>query len=118
MLKRFVVLKNERAALLKDGDFERILNAGRHYFFDPLNRLSLQSWKLDALMHDIALVDYLLQHEPQTVQENFICMELGEDQAGLRFENEVLVEVLGPGSRRAFWRSPRRSPTRSAPARS
>lgn len=104
MLKRFVVLKNERAALLKDGDFERILNAGRHYFFDPLNRLSLQSWKLDAPMHDIALVDYLLQHEPQTVKENFICMELGEDQAGLRFENEVLVEVLGPGSRRVFWK--------------
>lgn len=104
MLRRFVVLKNERAALLKDGDFERILNAGRHYFFDPMNRLSLQSWKLDAPMHDIALVDYLLQHEAQTVAENFICMELTEDEAGLRYENKVLVEVLAPGSRRVFWK--------------
>lgn len=104
MLKRFVVLKNERAALLKDGDFERILNAGRHYFFDPMNRLSVQTWKLDAPMHEVALVDYLLQQEPQTVEENFVCMELNEDEAGLRYENNVLVEVLAPGSRRVFWK--------------
>ncbi|TMQ74821.1 hypothetical protein [Candidatus Accumulibacter phosphatis] len=53
MLKRFVVLKSERAALFKEGDFERILSAGRYYFFDPVNRLSVQSWKLDAPMRDI-----------------------------------------------------------------
>lgn len=104
MLKRFVVLKNERAALLRDGDFERILSAGRHYFFDPLNRLSLQVWKLDAPMQDLVLVDYLLQHEPDTAEENFVCMELGEDEAGLRYENQRLVEVLAPGSRRVFWK--------------
>ena len=104
MLKRFVVLKNERAALLRDGDFERILSAGRHYFFDPLNQLSLQVWKLDAPMQDLALVDYLLQHEPKTVEENFVCMETGEDEAGLRYENKLLVEVLAPGTRRVFWK--------------
>ncbi|WP_417068922.1 slipin family protein [Niveibacterium terrae] len=104
MLKRFVVLKNERAALLRDGDFERILSAGRHYFFDPLNQLSLQVWKLDAPMQDLALVDYLLGHEPDTADEHFVCMELGEDEAGLRYENKLLVEVLAPGSRRVFWK--------------
>jgi hypothetical protein len=111
MLKRFVVLKSERAALLRDGDFERILSAGRHYFFDPVNRLSLQTWKLDAPMLDITLVDYLLQHEPQTVAENFVCMELGEDEAGLRYENKVLVEVLAPGSRPRFLEGPGRAET-------
>lgn len=104
MLKRFVVLKSERAALFKEGDFERILSAGRYYFFDPVNRLSVQSWKLDAPMRDITLVDYLLQHQPQTVAEHFVCMELGEDEAGLRYENKILVEVLAPGSRRIFWK--------------
>lgn len=104
MLKRFVVLKNERGALLRDGDFERILSAGRHYFFDPLNQLSLQVWTLDAPMQDLALVDYLLQHEPSAVEENFVCMEIGEDEAGLRYENKLLVEVLPPGSRRVFWK--------------
>ena len=41
MLKRFVIKKNEKGALLKDGDFERILCAGRHYFFDPLGQWSV-----------------------------------------------------------------------------
>lgn len=104
MLKRFVVKKNERGALLRDGDFQRILNAGCHYAFDPLGRLSLVTWKLDAPMDDHDLVDYLRQHEPAVAAEHFDCMELAEDEAGLRYENEVLVEILPPGARRFFWR--------------
>lgn len=104
MLKKFVIKKNERGALLKDGDFERILNAGRHYFFDPLGQLSVQVWKLDAPMNDVATVDYLAQHEPDVAAEFFERMELSEDQAGLRYENDVLVEILAPGTRRAFWK--------------
>ena len=59
MLKRFVVKKNEQGALMKDGDFERLLYAGRHYFLDPLGRLSLVVWKLDAPMDDQDLVEVL-----------------------------------------------------------
>ena len=104
MLKRFVVKKNERGALLRDGDFERILNAGRHYFMDPLGRLSIVTWKLDAPMGEADIVDYLIQHEPETADEHFVRMELSEDEAGLRYENDVLVEVLPPGTRRFFWK--------------
>lgn len=104
MLKRFVVKKDERGALLKDGDFERILNTGRYHFADLFGRLSLVTWKLDAPMNDGTLVDYLLQHEPNTAADYFECMALGEDEAGLHYENDVLVEVLAPGSRRFFWK--------------
>lgn len=104
MLKRFVVKKNERGVLLRDGDYERILNAGRHYFVDPMSRLSLVTWKLDSPMTDVATVDYLLQNDPQTAAESFESMELSEDEAGLRYENDVLVEILPPASRRFIWK--------------
>lgn len=104
MLKRFVVKKNERGVLLRDGDFERILNAGRHYFADPMGRLSVQTWKLDAALNDVAMVDQLLESDPQTASACFEDMKLGEDEAALRYENGVLVEVLAPGSRRVFWK--------------
>ncbi len=104
MLKRFVVKKNERGALLKDGDFERILNAGRHYFWDPMGRLSLVTWKLDAAMAATDIVDYLGRTEPDTAEACFERMELSEDEAGLRYENDVLVEVLAPGTRRFHWK--------------
>lgn len=104
MLKRFIVKKNERAALLRNGDFQRILNPGRHYFFDPFNELSLTVWHTDTPMLDSELVDYLRQNEPAEAERHFVCMELSEDEVGLRYENEVLVEVLPPAARRFFWR--------------
>lgn len=104
MLKKFVIKKNEKGALLRDGDFERILSAGRHYFFDPLGQLSVQVWKIDTPMADLTMVDYLVQHEPEAAAEHFERIELGEDQAGLRYENGVLVEVLPPATRRAMWK--------------
>jgi len=104
MLKRFIVKKNERAALLRNGDFQRILNPGRHYLFDPFNELSLTVWHTDTPMLDSDLVDYLRQNEPAEAERHFVCMELSEDEVGLRYENEVLVEVLPPAVRRFFWR--------------
>lgn len=104
MLKRIVIKKNEKGMLFRDGDYERVLTPGRYHFFDPLKRLTVQVWKLDAPMNDMAMVDYLLQREAQVAAECFDCMELGEDEAGLRFENDILVEVLAPASRRVFWK--------------
>ena len=104
MLRRFVVKKNECGVLLRDGDFECLLDSGRHYFVDPLRRLALQVWRLDAPMSDLNTVDYLLRHQPQTAAEHFECMVLGEDEAGLRYEMDILVEILPPGSRCFFWK--------------
>ena len=59
MLKRFIVKKNQRAALLRNGDFERILNPGRHYFLDPLGELSIAVWRTDTSTGDAALADEL-----------------------------------------------------------
>ena len=102
MLKRILIRKNERAALLKDGDYERILNPGRHWFVDPARRLSTVVWKIDAPVGELALIDYLRETSPQEVEENFEYLELGEDEAGLRYENDKLVEILAPCSRRVF----------------
>ncbi|WP_434515556.1 slipin family protein [Dechloromonas sp. ARDL1] len=104
MLKRFIVKKNERAALLRNGDFERILNPGRHYLFDPFNELSMSVWHTDTPMLDSDLVDYLRQNDPAEAERHFVCMELNEDEVGLRYENDVLVEVLPPAARRFYWR--------------
>ena len=102
MLKRVLVRKNERAILLRDGDFERFLPSGRHALFDPFSRLSVTLWRIDTPMDDLALIDLLQQSEAAGVTENFEVMALGEDEAGLRYENDQLVEILAPCSRRVF----------------
>jgi regulator of protease activity HflC (stomatin/prohibitin superfamily) len=103
MLRSFAMQKYERGVLLKSGDFERVLGVGRHNVFDVLGQYSVVKWKLDAPMTDLELVDYLEANDPGLAAQYFVDMQLADDEAGLRYENGNLVEVLSPGSRRVFW---------------
>lgn len=51
------------------------------------------------------LADAMLQALPEQVTDHCVLMEVGADQAGLRYENNVLVEILPPGSKRLYWQS-------------
>lgn len=104
MWKRFVVRKNERGMLLSEGDFVRLMEPGTVRMFDPFNRLSLQSWQLDQALFDHPLAEYLRQNEGALVESHFLRMDLNEDEAGLRYENGVLAEILAPGTRRLYWK--------------
>ncbi len=106
MWKRFVVRKNERGLLLREGDFVRVLEPGVFVLFDPLRRLSVDMHSLAEPRFEHGLAEYLRHNEPALVARNFHRVELGEDEAALRFENEVLVEIVPPGSRRLYWREP------------
>jgi regulator of protease activity HflC (stomatin/prohibitin superfamily) len=104
MWKRYVVKKNERALLMNEGDFVKVLEPGVFHAFDPFKRLSVQAARLDGPLADEALANYL-RHDAQAVlAQYFVAMDLADDEAGLRYENDVLVEILPPGTRRLYWR--------------
>ncbi|MFC3626555.1 slipin family protein [Vogesella amnigena] len=103
--KKLLVKKHERGLLLRDGDFERILPPGRHYLFDPLRQLQLETVTLSQPRFTHALADYLRQHAAEVVDEHFHRVELGDDEAALRFEGEQLVEILPPGHNALYWRA-------------
>ncbi|RQS91863.1 slipin family protein [Burkholderia seminalis] len=104
MWKRHVVKKNERALLMSEGDFVKVLEPGVFKAFDPFNRLSVQTARLDAPLADTALADYLRHDAPDVLARYFVAMDLADDEAGLRYEDDVLVEILAPGTRRLYWR--------------
>jgi regulator of protease activity HflC (stomatin/prohibitin superfamily) len=103
-LKRVTVKKNERGLLLRNGDFERVLQPGMHWLFSPIDRLDVAIFALEQTAFTHGLADYLLAKEPQVVQAEFVRVELGENQVGLRSENGVLVEVLAPATRGLYWK--------------
>ncbi len=102
--KRFVVKKNQRGLLLRDGDFHRVLRPGVHKLRDFSDRLSLELFDLNKALFEHPIANYLRKHEPALVSEHFECMDLGETQVGLRYEDDNLVEILPPGSRRLYWK--------------
>ncbi|MDA8519259.1 slipin family protein [Acidovorax sp. NCPPB 4044] len=104
MLKIQRIKKNERALLLRNGDFERVLHGGAHWLFAGTDQLRVETFALEQPAFTHGLADYLMAREPEVVAREFVRVELAETQAGLRTENGVLVEILPPGTRRLYWK--------------
>lgn len=104
MLKRFMVKKNERGLLFRDGDFQSILEPGLYRHFDPRDALTVETFSLNTPLFEHRIAGYLRKHEPELVERHFQRMDLSEHEVGLRYEDEVLVEILRPGARRLYWK--------------
>jgi len=104
MLRKFFVKKDERALLFRKGDFVEVLGAGEHTLWDPLRRLSVETFALASTRFDHRLADYLLKAEPEVVAREFHAIELRATEVGLRYENGVLTEILAPNTRRLYWK--------------
>jgi regulator of protease activity HflC (stomatin/prohibitin superfamily) len=104
LVTKFHVKKDERALLLRRGDFVKVLAAGEYVYFDPLKRLTVEKFSLAKTAFDHKLAEYLLKAEPEIVAREFQAIELGAIQIALRYENCVLVEVLAPNTRRLYWK--------------
>jgi regulator of protease activity HflC (stomatin/prohibitin superfamily) len=104
MFKRYLVKKNERALLKREGDFVKVLEPGLFRAFDPFNRLAIEVLQANTPLADEALANHLRKEAPDVLTQYFVQMDLRDDEAGLRYENDALVEVMPPGTRRLYWR--------------
>jgi regulator of protease activity HflC (stomatin/prohibitin superfamily) len=102
--KRVTVKKNERGLLLRNGDFERVLQPGTHWLFVGMDNIRVETFALEQATFVHGLSDYLMAKEPEVVAAEFVRVDLSETQVGLRSENGVLVEVLAPATRRLYWK--------------
>jgi regulator of protease activity HflC (stomatin/prohibitin superfamily) len=64
----------------------------------------VKTWEQDTVMEAGAVVEYLLREQAGEVEKHFVVMILKDNEAGLRFENDQLAEVLSPGTRRFIWK--------------
>lgn len=103
-IQRITVKKNERALLLRNGDFERVLHSGTHWLLAGLDRLRVETFALEQPAFTHGLADYLMAQEPAVVAAEFVQVNLAEHAVGLRSENGLLVEILPPGTRRLYWK--------------
>jgi regulator of protease activity HflC (stomatin/prohibitin superfamily) len=103
-IKRVTVKKNERGLLLRNGDFERVLQPGTHWLVAPIDSLRVDLFALEQPAFTHGLADYLMAKEPGVVEAEFVRADLTENQVGLRSENGVLVELLAPATRGLYWK--------------
>ena len=103
-LRRVVVKKNERGLLLRNGDFERVLQPGRYWLPSLFDALRVETFSIEQPAFTHGLADYLLAKEPEVVAREFVRVELSDTQVGLRYDNGVLVELLAPATRKLYWK--------------
>src|SRR5689334_845235 len=75
---QFTVKKNERALLLRNGDFDGLYAAGKHRVFTGFDAVQIERFSLAEPAFDHELADYFLAREPQLVQREFVQVSLGE----------------------------------------
>lgn len=104
MFRKINVRKNERAMLLRNGDFECFLQPGKHRVWSWLNTVSVQHFDLKHTRFNHEVADYLMAKEPQVVEQEFVQVALSDTQVGLQYENDSLVAILAPTTRCLLWK--------------
>ncbi len=105
MFKTVFIKKNERGLLMERGDFVRVLESGEHRLsLNPFKRETVTIVAVDSEFNDETLLNYLQKNEAALVSRYLHVFELKDQEAGLLSANDKLVEILAPGTRRAYWK--------------
>jgi len=102
--RKFIVRKNERGLLFKDGDFQKFLEAGTYYYFDPLHQITVTIYDLSAPEFEHPLADFLIKHYPTEIDRYFTQIELSQQQVALVYKNGRLTDILPPTTRALYWK--------------
>ena len=103
-LKRITIKKNERGLLLRNGDFERVLQPGLHWVGTWGATVRIETFAMEQTAFVHGLSDYFMAKEPAVVAQEFVTAALTDSQVGLRYENGLLVEILAPATRKLYWK--------------
>lgn len=102
LIKNIWIGQNERALLLRHNDFVRVLGPGSHWLWLGSDK-RVERFNLAQPEFRHALAPYLMAHEPQVVAQHFVSVKLSETQLGLRYENDILVQLLPPATQTLYW---------------
>jgi regulator of protease activity HflC (stomatin/prohibitin superfamily) len=109
MLRHFLMLRltvkdGERAFLMRNGRFERVLGPGRHRLFDPLRGLSVELHNAVRTEYPAERYAVLKAARPDLAAEMFEAVETGEGEVAIVSLDGLPAHVLGPYQLRVYWK--------------
>ena len=104
-----IIPESHLGLLFKNKQFERVLAAGQHAFWD---------WKWEYEIHQVRVADasmasvgeqwmHLVDLHPEAFAEHVQAWETGEDEVGLVYEKGMLKDIKAPAQRGAYWKTHR-----------
>lgn len=86
-----------------ESEIIKILTAGAYGFWALMANIEVAVCGLTKQTLEQSLSQCLLTYCPNLVDEYCIRMELNENEVGLRYENDILTEILSPGTSTLYW---------------
>src|SRR5262245_26056265 len=101
---RVTVKDGERAFLMRNGRFERLLEPGRHTLFDPRHELGVD-------LHNVVRAEFpadrfavLKTARPDLAAEAFEAVETKADEIAIVSLDGRPTHLMGPWQTRVFWK--------------
>ena len=101
-IKRILIRSYEKGLLFRDGEFQKILEAGKYWIVDPLNkvRVDIVSMRAPWLVH--ADLDVLIK--AGVLADAAVVLDLKDYERALVWIDNRFTRVLGPGLY-ALWKT-------------
>ena len=104
LMLRLTVKDGERAFLLRNGRFERVLGPGRHRLFDPLRGLAVELYQAVRSEFPAERHAVLKAARPDLAAEMFEAVETEADEVAIVSLDGRPSVLMGPWQTRVFWK--------------
>jgi len=101
---RVTVKDGERAILLRDGRFERLLEPGRHRLFDPKRELTAELYQVVRTEFPLERYNVLKAARPDLAAALFTEVEMKAGELAVVSFDGRPVHLVGPWTTRVFWK--------------
>lgn len=103
-VKRITIARHERGLVFRNRSFERVLEPGVYWMFDPLGRKEVQVYDLSEPEFAHPRLALLLNEYREIMDTYFTVVELDEREIGVVSKQGRVTGILSPGTRQLYWR--------------
>ena len=104
LVKTLTVKDGERALLLRDGRYERVLEPGRHRLFDLRGALTVETFPVVRAEFPAERFAVLKAERPELAAALFTVVETRADEIAIVSLDGRPVHLVGPWQARAYWK--------------
>jgi len=106
-MKKYIITDSQIGLLFKDQQFQKVLTAGTHKFWNLGAHYSVQSINITNSINEGASKEvlYLADLYPEKFAAHLQLWETSEQYVGLIYQQGILREIKAPGQRGAYWKT-------------
>lgn len=98
------IADNERALLFRKNRLEAVLEPGRHVIAKFKGNVKLDVFDITNIVFEHPKAKFLLRQYPDLFVNFIDVIEIGEQEVGLVYNDNILVDVLAPATLYATWK--------------